>query len=187
MNTTLIAMRPVVRVDLALADLEIAYRDQVGWTDAYRINADARLVLLGIQGLLRDGPLEDEALRDAAFVLGCENPSMASYREFDTGMRAGRRTALAYSHALPSIPLASAALCHQLRGHTYTLVGGPEVGLRVLALGRHMLASRRARHVVAGCWCVHAESAPTRHSGRARIQLALLQPVAAASSHRYCP
>jgi len=184
----LIAMRPVVRIDLALAELEIAYNEQVGWADACRINADARLVLLGVQGLLRDGHLDAEALRDTAFVLGCENPSMSSYREFDTGMRAGRRTALAYSHALPSIPLASAALRYQLRGHTYTLVGGPDVGLRVLALGRQMLASRRARQVVVGCWCVHAENVSTRHSGRARIQLALLQHVAAtASSNPYHP
>jgi 3-oxoacyl-(acyl-carrier-protein) synthase len=176
-------LRPLAHLDLPLDQLDDVYRDEVDWKEGYRINRDARLVLIGLQRVLDSGALELARLREAGIVLGCEDGAMDSYAAFHDGMLTRRPAPLAYSHALPSIPLASAALRHQLTGETYTLVGSTDLGLRVVSHGRQMLAAGRAEAVIVGCWRISTASAPDapRHGGRARLRLALLESSSAAA------
>ncbi|MBQ0957959.1 hypothetical protein KAK06_03210 [Ideonella sp. 4Y11] len=170
-----VRLQPLLQLDLPLAQLDERYREQVGWADAFRINRDARLLLLGVELALQGGGLTEPALRDAALVMGVSLASVESYRSFELGLRAGQLAPLAYSNALPSIPLACVAMRWRTQGPTYTLCGRADVGLAAVAAGRQLLLAGRAPSAIVGSWRL-AEPAAVgdRRAGRARLSLVRL-------------
>ena len=181
-------VRGTVLVDDSAAGVDAAYRGEVNWMQGYRINSDARLVLLGVQRILARGLAKEAELRRAALVLGCQLGSMGSYEAFDDSLAQGQTSPLSFSHALPSTALASASVRHGLRGPTLTLVGGGEVGVRAFRQGVRMLASGRAELAVAGCWEAPSETASrVGLPSRPRLLLAVLEQAAQGTMGLPCP
>jgi 3-oxoacyl-(acyl-carrier-protein) synthase len=158
------------------SSLDVAYEREVGWTQGLRISGDARLVLVGFQRLLSTGLVEDSELREASVVLGCRLGSMENYENFDHSMDRGQPAPLAFSNALPSTPLASAAVRFGLRGHTYTMTGGLDVGIKALGVAVRLLQARRANQVIVGCWESPSETAtPLGMETQAHLVLAVIE------------
>jgi 3-oxoacyl-(acyl-carrier-protein) synthase len=174
-------------IDQTPAELELAYRREVAWTQGYRINVDARLLLLGMQRLLKRQLIAEPALREAAVVLGCRSGAMESYEAFEASLAAALPAPLAFACALPSIPLAAAGMRFGLRGLTYTLAGDAGIGWRALRQGGRLLAAGRAERAVVGCW--EAPSATARQGGseRCRLLLAILETAAESSAPPHAP
>jgi hypothetical protein len=165
-----------VRVDLSLEELALAYQQEVAWSQGYRINTDARLLLLGVQRLLAAGFIHDAALRTCAVVLGCRLGAMDSYEAFADSLTNNQATPLAFAYALPSMPLAGVSVRHAMRGMTYTLTGDNDIGLKALRLGAAQLADGYADMGIVGCWDTPSRTAQGLAPGlRCRLQLAVLQ------------
>ena len=163
-------------VDVSLDELALHYKQEVGWTQGYRINTDARLLLLGVQRLLAAGFIHDAALRTCAVVLGCRLGAMDSYEAFADSLTNNQATPLAFAYALPSMPLAGVSVRHAMRGMTYTLTGDNDIGLKALRLGAAQLADGYTDMGIVGCWDTPSRTAQGLATGlRCRLLLAVLQ------------
>lgn len=132
--------------------LDKAYGREVRWTQGFRVNMDSRLLLLGLRRFLNANQLSESDLHSAEYVLGCRFGAMDSYEKFDASLAAGIPAPLAFAYALPSMPLACASVCYGLRGHTYTVVGQADVGIRAFRQAIALLGAGRTQRVIFGCW-----------------------------------
>jgi hypothetical protein len=152
-------------------ELETAYAAEVSWQPATRINGDSRLVILGLQRLLR-GKDTDTGER-TALVLGAQYGAMESFEAFDHSLAAGPPQPRAFAHALPSTPVAAASIRFGFRGPTVTLSGGSDIGITALRQALLMLDRGRCDRCITGCW--HMPSATTAAAGLpANAELLLL-------------
>lgn len=163
-------------VDVSPDELALHYKQEVDWTQGYRINTDARLLLLGVERLLATGLVNEAGLRSSAVVLGCRLGAMDSYEAFEDSLAGNQATPLAFAYALPSMPLAAVSVRHAMRGMTYTLTGGIEVGLKALQQGAAQLSAGNADTAIVGCWETPSRTALGIGSARrCRLQLAVLK------------
>ncbi len=163
-------------VDLSLDELAYAYQQEVDWSQGYRINTDARLLLIGAQRLLVCGLINEAELASCAVVLGCRLGAMDSYEAFENSLLKNQATPLAFAHALPSMPLASVSVRHVIQGITYTLTGGIDVGLKALQQGAAQLVAGHAEMGIVGCWETPSRTAlGIGTAPRCRLQLAVLK------------
>lgn len=149
--------------------IEAAYATEVNWPQGYRLNADARLLLLGASRLINrlrsagirlTGPAEK--LR-TALVLGQNFGSLSSYEAFDDSLLAGAAEPLACTLALPSVPVSAIGIRFGFCGPALTLAGGVEVGLMAVRDTLLLLALNRCDHAIVGCW--YSPSATTLQAG----------------------
>lgn len=170
-------IRGMLSIEETPEGLASAYTREVGWAQGFRINVDARLILLGVQRMLTEKLLRESDLRHAAVVLGCRLGAMDSYEAFDDSLVDSQPTPLAFAYALPSTPVASASVRYGLRGITYTLVGQDDVGLRALRQGIGLVTSGRAQRAVIGCWETPSQTAQrVGWSTMCRLLLAIVEP-----------
>ncbi|MHB1123201.1 MAG: hypothetical protein ACYC0T_10830 [Ramlibacter sp.] len=167
----------MLEVDDPVAALGPCYAREVRWAQGFRVNADSRLLLLGLRRLLARRIVCEAELRTAAFVLGCRLGAMDSYERFDDGLVQGRVAPLAFAYALPSMPLACASVCHSLRGLTYTLTGEGDAGIRALRQAATLIASGATDVAVAGCW--ETPSATAGSSASCRLLLVVVDAAGA--------
>ena len=164
-------------------EIDEAYAREVNWAQGFRLNPDARLLLLGIDRLLkRTAKGNDLALSvdrnktSTAVVLGSDFGSLFSYESFFDGIIQKKAQPLAYTHALPSTPTAAASIYFGFVGQTITLSGDAFVGISALQSAVLLLSLQRCDRVVAGCW--HSPSDTTRGFGlpeRANLLLLVLE------------
>lgn len=147
-----VRLRGSLMVDETLATLCDAYRREVRWPHGYRINTDARLLLVAVHRMLALKLLTEEEFRQASVVMGCRLGAMDSYEAFDASIAQQHPAPLAFAYALPSMPVAGISVRYGLRGVTATLTGQDDVGLHALRQGVTLLRSARAQRVVVGCW-----------------------------------
>lgn len=173
---------PSILIDAELEDVEAEFRRDVRWTPGLRVNLDARLIMLGLRRLRDRLNWTDEMLSSCSVVLGCRVGSMESYEGFDRSLVGGWPAPIAFSHALPSIPLACASLCFSLRGQTITLAGDANVGLHALEQASRLVRVGRSARAIAGCWEVPHENAgrPPDAGNRCRALLVALDDASAA-------
>jgi hypothetical protein len=101
---------------------------------------------------------------------------MDSYEAFEDSLINNQATPLAFAYALPSMPLAGVSIRHAMRGITYTLTGGIEVGLKTLQQGAAQLTGGYADTGIVGCWETPSRTALGFGSAmRCRLQLAVLK------------
>lgn len=170
-------LRTTLEVEESAQGLEQAYAREVRWAQGFRVNADSRLMLLGMRRLLARKVVSEHELRAAAFVVGCRLGAMSSYESFDDGLLQGKEVPLAFAYALPSMPLACASICHSLRGVTYTLTGEGNVGIRAFRQAAALLESGTCGAVVTGCWESPSATAGAQH-GACRLLLLVLEALA---------
>lgn len=175
---TCIRLSGALLVDVTLDELALFYQQEVAWSQGYRINTDARLLLLGVQRLIASGLINEAALGSCAVVLGCRLGAMDSYETFEDSLASRQPTPLAFAYALPSMPLASVSVRHAMRGITYTLTGGGDVGLKSMYQGAAQLSGGYAETGIVGCWETPSRTAQGLGSVmRCRLQLAVLTVV----------
>lgn len=155
-------------------DLHQAYAREVRWPLGYRVNLDARLLLVGARRLVCGRHLTEAQLREAAWVLGCRRGAMDSYERFDDSLRQGQPMPLPFAYALPSMPLACVSVCHAIRGITYTLTGGAAAGIRAFEQAVGLVAAGLADTVVTGAWDSPSASAGPQGSA-CRLLLAVVR------------
>ncbi len=169
-------LRATLELAESVAGLAEAYAREVRWAQGFRVNADSRLMLLGMRRLLARKLLAEHELRAAAFVIGCRLGAMDSYESFDDGLAHGKEMPLAFAYALPSMPLACASICHSLRGVTYTLTGEGDAGIQAFRQAVALLESGAYRTVVSGCWESPSATAGPDHAACRLLLLVLEAP-----------
>ncbi len=147
-------------IDSGREAIESGYVEEVRWPAGCRVNLDARLLLLALQRFRLRLDWTDDEFRASAVVLGCQLGAMESYEAFDRSLIEAWPAPLAFSHALPSIPLACASVYFGLHGQTLTLAGDDQVGLRALDQAVMLVRVGRVERAIAGCWEAPSE---TRH------------------------
>jgi len=159
----------IVRIVNRPDQVEAAYAAEVNWPQGYRLNADARLLLLGASrliGRLRGAGSKlsrPEEKSRTALVLGQTFGSLSSYEIFHDSLLAGAAEPLACTLALPSVPVSAIGIRFGFCGPSITVAGGLEVGLLALRDALLLLAQDRCDHVITGCW--YLPSATTASSG----------------------
>lgn len=139
--------------------IDEAFRQEVRWPQAFRVNKDARLLLLTLSRLLTAKCLTLGMLRESAIIACCCDGAMDSYERFDDALSRGIDMPTAFVSALPSIPLACASIYFQLTGLTYTMTGGPEVGEQAFEQAVLLLESEAADRIILLAWQSPSETA----------------------------
>jgi hypothetical protein len=165
-----------VEVDEDAGVIEVELAAQVRWRQGGRLDADSRLMLVGMERLFRAGLVAAAELRSAHYLMGWRESSLDSYRTFRDCYDRGIRAPLSFAHALSSMPLACASLHFGLRGPTYTLMGDAGVWKTTLECAAGALELNPLRPVVAGCAVRYGSGAGgLERDGRHRLVLALLR------------
>jgi hypothetical protein len=159
-----------VRITGHIDEVEAAYAVEVNWPQGYRLNADARLLLLGASRLIDRLRPTQVHLGDTkenfstALVMGQNFGSLSSYERFHDTVLAGAAEPLACTLAIPSVPVTAIGIRFGISGPALTIAGGIEVGLLAVRDALMLLSLNRCKRAVAGCWYV-----PSATSARAGL------------------
>jgi len=171
-----VRVRGFIEVDEDAHSIERELAAQVRWRQGGRLDADSRLMLVGMERLFRSGLVPAAELRSAHYLMGWRESSLDTYRAFRECYDQGIRAPLSFAHALSSMPLACASVHFGLRGSTYTVMGDGGVWKTTLECAAGALELQPLRPVVAGCAVRHGSGlGGLDRGGRHRMVLAVLQ------------